>query len=109
MNSAAVSTHDGRVVIMGGTDPSTAATRSVQLAAARQLQLSGNSSANAWKNFEDMPTARSGLTAVALNDGETVLAIGGDTGSKKTPSGAVELQCCQEVEALNMSSGKWER
>ena len=55
-----------------------------------------------------MPTARYALTAVALDDGDTVLAIGGSTGNHITPSGATQIVTVAAVEALSLATGLWD-
>ena len=111
MQAAAVSVRDGRVVVIGGTDPSTAASRQVKLAQARSLKLGNSTSAGAsgasWQVYDNMPTARDSLTAVALKDGDTVLAIGGSTGNAQTPSGQETIVISGAVEALSLATGKW--
>ena len=111
MQAAAVSVRDGRVVVIGGTDPSTAASRQVKLAQARSLKLGNSTSAGAssaiWRVYDNMPTARDSLTAVALRDGDTVLAIGGSTGNAQTPSGQGTIVISGAVEALSLTTGKW--
>jgi len=118
MQGAAASVPGGRVVVVGGTDPSTAASRKVKLSAARSLQLGGGgasgggndggtaaaAAAAAWVHHDPMPTARDGLAAVALPDADTVLAIGGATG---LTSGG-NIATTGAVEALSLATGRWD-
>ena len=76
---ASASTNDGWVVVMGGVDP--ASTQTI-LGRSSGLFLTADGT-QSWQAFDDMNTPRTGLTAVALNDG-SVLAIAGSVGTDPT-------------------------
>ena len=56
--------------------------------------------ANAWSALAPMPTARAGLAAVVV--GDTLVALGGRTGS--SPNSGTALDC---VEAYNIAADTW--